>query len=223
MTIGQIRNLFIFLVVASLAALAALSIDSVHKVSAERTPAVTPQVREGKGVWQANNCNDCHTILGIGGYFAPDLTKVADTRDPAWLKGFLTDPQKAKPGTTMPNLMLSSADADNLVAFFQWVSKIDTNNWPPKPIVSTGVAPGASTAGATLVQQKGCLGCHNVKGQGASGPGPNLSAVGGRIDRTRLLGLLANPRSVNPSATMPIVPMTDGERSSVADYLLGLK
>jgi nitric oxide reductase subunit C len=30
----------------------------------------------GKRVWQKYNCNDCHTILGFVGYYAPDMTKV---------------------------------------------------------------------------------------------------------------------------------------------------
>ncbi len=224
MTTSQIRNLFILLIVASLAALAVLSIDSVQKVSAERTPPVSAEVKAGKAVWQANNCNDCHTILGIGGYFAPDLTKEANNRDSAWLKAFLTDPQKAKPGTTMPNLGLSTTDASNLVAFLQWVSKIDTNNWPPKPVLAASpAAPGGSTAGQTLVQQKGCLSCHTIGRQGAAGPGPNLSTVGARLDRDRLQRLLTNPRSVNPSATMPAIPLADGERDSIVSYLLSLK
>ncbi|MCL5263941.1 MAG: cytochrome c [Chloroflexi bacterium] len=225
MTISQTRNLFILLIVVCIVAFAVMSIDSVRKVSAERTPPVTEQVAAGKAVWQAKNCNDCHTILGIGGYFAPELTKVAERRDADWLKGFMTNPQKTKPGTTMPNLGVSAKEADDLVAFFQWVSKIDTNGWPPKPLVSTSAtaSSGAASAGQMLVRQKGCLSCHRIDGQGATGPGPDLSKVGKRIGNDLLTRRLINPRDVNPSSTMPATPLTDSERDSIVEYLSTLK
>jgi nitric oxide reductase subunit C len=111
-----------------------MTVDSLHKVNAGRTPAVTDQVAHGKYVFQRKNCNDCHTILGIGAYYAPDLTKVADRRDTSWLRAFLLDPAAAKPGTTMPNQKLSRADVLDLVAFLDWVRHIDTNGWPPPPL-----------------------------------------------------------------------------------------
>jgi len=39
----------------------------------------------GKLTSQAKNCMNCHTLLGNGAYFAPDLTKA--WLDPAWQKG----------------------------------------------------------------------------------------------------------------------------------------
>jgi cytochrome c2 len=46
----------------------------------------------GKQVLQAYNCMDCHTIVGNGGYFAPDLTKIYKEAGPAWLKAYLGSP-----------------------------------------------------------------------------------------------------------------------------------
>src|SRR3970040_945680 len=36
---------------------------------------LSPEVVAGKRVFEKSNCNDCHTILGFGGYYAPDLPK----------------------------------------------------------------------------------------------------------------------------------------------------
>ncbi len=47
---------------------------------------------EGKRVFQAYNCMGCHTILGNGAYFGPDLTKVYEDGGAAWLKTFLPSP-----------------------------------------------------------------------------------------------------------------------------------
>lgn len=44
---------------------------------------------QGKRVFQAFNCMGCHTIVGNGAYFAPDLTKLYDKVGPAWLEAFL--------------------------------------------------------------------------------------------------------------------------------------
>ncbi|MER1968174.1 c-type cytochrome [Castellaniella sp. GW247-6E4] len=43
----------------------------------------------GKRVFQAYNCMGCHTIVGNGAYFGPDLTKVYAHTGPAWLAAFL--------------------------------------------------------------------------------------------------------------------------------------
>ncbi|WP_322995060.1 c-type cytochrome [Castellaniella sp.] len=43
----------------------------------------------GKRVFQAYNCMGCHTILGNGAYFGPDLTDTYGDTGPAWLAAFL--------------------------------------------------------------------------------------------------------------------------------------
>lgn len=43
----------------------------------------------GKRVFQAYNCMGCHTIVGNGAYFAPDLTKTYNEAGPAWLAAFI--------------------------------------------------------------------------------------------------------------------------------------
>ena len=38
--------------------------------------AIDKQVVRGKEIWEQNNCMGCHSIMGEGGYYAPELTKV---------------------------------------------------------------------------------------------------------------------------------------------------
>ena len=203
--------------------------DSLRRVNAGRTPVVTDEVARGKEVFQRKNCNDCHTILGIGGYYAPELTKEADRRDAAWLAAFLADPQRAKPGTTMPDQHLAAADVADLVAFLTWVRGINTNGWPPKPLTALGaaapvgrpVAPGAWEA-------QGCSGCHMVDGQGGT-DGPNLSHIGGAPydalanDSAFLARWLADPPAVKPGTLMPRLPLSQAEIDSLVHYLVSLK
>jgi nitric oxide reductase subunit C len=212
--------------------LVAMSVDSLRQVNAGRTPPVSDQVARGKAVFQRRNCNDCHTILGIGGYFAPDLTKVADQRDAAWLTRFLADPAAAKPGTTMPDQHLDPAQVADLVAFLDWVSHIDTNGWPPTPLARLGsLAAGAAVRPMPprAFDAKGCTGCHAVDGHGAAGPGPDLSHIGTTpvdgLGNTAedLARFLDDPASVKPGALMPKIPLTAAERDSLVQYLLALQ
>ena len=39
---------------------------------------LTESAIRGKGIWETNNCMGCHTLLGEGAYYAPELTKVID-------------------------------------------------------------------------------------------------------------------------------------------------
>ncbi|MBV2234966.1 MAG: c-type cytochrome [Sterolibacterium sp.] len=43
----------------------------------------------GRKVFQSWNCMGCHTIVGNGAYFGPDLTNIYQHAGPAWLAAFL--------------------------------------------------------------------------------------------------------------------------------------
>ncbi|HUX91114.1 MAG TPA: cytochrome c [Gallionellaceae bacterium] len=97
-------------------------------------------VSHGKLTTQAKNCMSCHTLLGNGSYFAPDLTK--SWLDPMWgsrasreelMVEFLKDPSDKlhnSLGRRMPKLKISDEEARAVVAFLKWMSAIDTNGFP---------------------------------------------------------------------------------------------
>lgn len=130
-----------------------LTVDS-HRQFPKLTNAqnITPEVTLGKDAWHKNNCINCHTIFGEGAYYAPDLTKIAQQRGAPYLRAFLKDPSKfydeQRHRRLMPQQDLSDAEIDGLIAFLDWVSKVDNQGWPPRPIVVTGL--GAGAANATL-------------------------------------------------------------------------
>lgn len=69
---------------------------SVWSFTGERVQAVPTEVHfgpydavQGKRVFQSYNCMGCHTIVGNGAYFGPDLTKTYEQVGPAWLAAFL--------------------------------------------------------------------------------------------------------------------------------------
>jgi nitric oxide reductase subunit C len=117
----------------------------------------------------------CHTILGEGAYYAPELTKVIDRRGEAFVKAMLKDPEAMYPGARkMTNYHLSDQEISDLTEFFKWIGKIDLNGFPPKPdlIRTASVTADADTlSGNTIVANANrpqvfnqmCVACHSLQ------------------------------------------------------------
>jgi nitric oxide reductase subunit C len=167
-----------------------------HTTIASRTHEdhLTDAVRQGGRVWAKYNCENCHTLLGEGAYYAPDLTQVVQQRGPAYLGQFLANPaqfySEERDGRLMPTLGMSPQEITDVIDFLAWVGQIDTNGWPPRPILVSGVAvramPGvAGVPSAADPHSRGkalfngsaaCAGCHSVE-PGVVLVGPSLSEV----------------------------------------------
>ncbi|HUG21921.1 cytochrome c [Piscinibacter sp.] len=137
-----------------------LTIDS-HRQFGTLTNAqnITPAVTAGKDVWHKYNCVNCHTLFGEGAYYAPDLTKIAQHRGEAYLRAYMRDPSKfydeKRHRRLMPKQDLSETEIGNLISFLDWISKVDNQGWPPRPILVTGATiPGTDLSGEQL-QSKG--------------------------------------------------------------------
>ncbi|WP_445956592.1 c-type cytochrome [Yeosuana sp.] len=91
---------------------------------------ITEAVVRGKKIWEANNCMGCHTLLGEGGYYAPELTKVIDRRGEGYVKAVLMTPISWEPnGRKMVAYGFSKEEAEDLIAFFDWIGHIDLNGF----------------------------------------------------------------------------------------------
>lgn len=189
---------------------------------------LSDEVVAGKHVFQKYNCNDCHTILGFGAYYAPDLTRVYGRRGDAYIRAIITAPQAilATSFRKMPNLHVKPIEIDQLVAFFKWVNDIDTHDWPPQdvkyqhpPGVSQLIAGASLSPGAALFKENGCFNCHKLGGTGGEA-GPALDDVGSRLNIESIKKLIVNPKSVNPNAEMPgFSSLVQGDLESLADFL----
>ena len=104
------------------------------------TATLTHDVAAGKALWEKHACVNCHTILGEGAYFAPELANVM-TR---W--GVLDDPQASfealkawmasmpsgiEGRRQMPNFGLTDEEYRQLSEFLRWTNTIKAQNWPP--------------------------------------------------------------------------------------------
>ncbi len=193
---------------------------------------LTDTVVEGKRIFEKYNCNDCHTIIGFGGYYAPDLTKVVQRIGEDGIRFRVKDPAKAFASSwrKMPNQNVTDAEINNLVAFFTWVGNIDNGDWPPQDskrrftrgeermIAGAGVQPGAA-----VFQTRGCINCHSLHGKGGVF-GPALDTVGRKMNKERIEHYIQDPKSINPRALMPPQKdLSDKELEAVAGFLANLK
>jgi len=117
-----------------------LTLDTVRQLpKRDHRENITEAVAHGKALWENNNCIGCHTLLGEGAYYAPELGNVFNRRgggNEAAFKGFLNAWINAQPldvpeRRKMPQFNLTKKETDDLADFLIWTSKINTNNWPP--------------------------------------------------------------------------------------------
>ncbi|HRP90265.1 MAG TPA: c-type cytochrome [Edaphocola sp.] len=91
---------------------------------------ITDQVIRGKEIWEANNCMGCHTIMGEGGYYAPELTKVIERRGEGFVKAVLQSPVPwGSKGRKMVKYQMNDADAEATIAYLKWIGEIDLNGF----------------------------------------------------------------------------------------------
>ena len=94
---------------------------------------ITEEIVLGKKVWEDNNCIGCHTLLGEGAYFAPELGNVYKRMGSkeaiiAWIK---MQPLPAPGRRKMPQFNLSDEELNAVAEFLKWTSEVNTANWPP--------------------------------------------------------------------------------------------
>lgn len=96
---------------------------------------ITENVALGKKVWEDNNCIGCHTLMGEGAYFAPELGNVYNRfgNSKEAIMGFIQSrPAEGVPGRrSMPQFNLTQEELEAVADFLKWTSEINDANWPP--------------------------------------------------------------------------------------------
>ena len=93
---------------------------------------LTESAIRGKHLWETRNCIGCHTMLGEGAYFAPELGNVYPRRGPEFIKAWIqAQPTHVEGRRQMPQFNFTEQQLDDLVEFLKWTSKVNTENWPP--------------------------------------------------------------------------------------------
>ncbi|MFZ2290385.1 MAG: cytochrome C [Pseudomonadales bacterium 32-61-5] len=139
-TKGMARNIYYGGGVFFMLLFIGLTFDTVRAIpERENRDMLTASVASGKHIWEENNCVGCHSLLGEGAYFAPELGNVFPRRGmgneqifhayfKAWMQAM---PTNAPGRRQMPQFNLTDEQLHDLAEFLIWTSRIDTNNWPP--------------------------------------------------------------------------------------------
>ena len=142
LTKSMARNIFYGGTLFFIVVFVALSIHShgyIVEVSTDKA-GLTESVARGKRIWEREACVNCHTILGEGAYYAPEVGNVmtrwgvADDPEAAFetLKSWMdAQPSGIEGRRQMPNFALSDEEVRDLSEFLLWTNKIRTQDWPP--------------------------------------------------------------------------------------------
>lgn len=182
-------------------------------------------------------CDSCHRINEIGGRDCPDLTHVGSaplrafdfthvkgprTR-PQWLFEHFKDPQAVIPDSAMPNQEINDEQARALTVLMLSLTD-DPISWeyvfPPIPRRPELVA--AKSDESHLFQDKGCLLCHPLRGQGGK-LAPDLASLAGQRNADWLFQHFKEPRRAAPRAQMTPARLSDAEANELTRYVLSLK
>ena len=136
-TKGMARNIYYGGAVFFFLVLVALTFDTVSGLpQSDNSANLTEQVSLGKKLWETNDCIGCHTLLGEGAYFAPELgnvyTRFGKSTDA--IKGFIAGrPKECIAGRrSMPQFNFSDEELEAIAQFLKYVNGIQTaRNWPP--------------------------------------------------------------------------------------------
>lgn len=142
LTKSAARNIFYGGTIFFLVIFLGLTLHSHNYIVNESTnsDALTESVVAGKHIWERHSCINCHTLLGEGAYFAPELGNVwvryGGKEDPEGARDMLKAWMQSQPSGVegrrqMPQFNLTDQELDELVDFLKWTSEIDTQNWPP--------------------------------------------------------------------------------------------
>ena len=97
-------------------------------------PGTMPQQAVlGKRVWQSHECVSCHTLFGNGGYIGDDMTNIVSKRSSQELLDFMTHPPVMRPNHKKLHPGLTLKETKNLISYLEFVHRIPTLGWPPKP------------------------------------------------------------------------------------------
>jgi cbb3-type cytochrome oxidase cytochrome c subunit len=173
--------------------------------------------RRGREIVEAVGCVGCHQVEGASAptpaswgrrTFGPELSGLGSKTSYAWLYSWVKDPKHYWPGTRMPNLRLSDAEAADVAAYLSSLRSPEFDR-RPVPALDTRLLDSLVMdyltlkqpreqaqaelermslddrqmyLGQKMIQRYGCFGCHNIPGfESALGIGTELSEWGSKL------------------------------------------
>lgn len=204
-------------------------------------PAISSQaeVTPGEILMAEMNCTACHQATPeisqrLAPRTSPELGSLRLT--PAWMRDFLADPQKTKPGTLMPD-MLHKVPAEKKPAVVEELVHFLAKNQQSVPSADIGASAAKIETGKLLHHSVGCVQCHapfeppkgvalddvtraefsKLQTQSVPLAGPQIAQ---KYTVGELAAFLRDPLKVRPAGRMPSLKLDGAEAEAIAMYLL---
>jgi len=199
-------------------------------------PAETPDnlFRQGASLARALRCAACHELPGDPAAIpGPSLEYLAGNVERSWLVEWLAPKELAPQAAAerrMPHFGIGRAEAVAIADYL--LAQSHVTDWKP-PAPALRKAPGQRKkkektqaidplqAGQQLFLSVGCLACHRLGQQGASGlfGGGDLTSIAAKRPAEFYERWLAAPERINQHRRMPLFELSPRERSFLAAFL----
>jgi mono/diheme cytochrome c family protein len=132
--------------------------------AAVHLPKTAANVDEGTLLLGELNCTACHApdpaaAARLKAHGAPRFTKTSPKLSAAWVRGWLLDPSREKPGTSMPSVLHGMAESDRkpaAEALAHYLASLNGTNGT----AGLGADPTRVDKGRQLFHTVGCVACH---------------------------------------------------------------
>ncbi|HIP39876.1 MAG TPA: c-type cytochrome [Desulfocapsa sulfexigens] len=194
-------------------------------------------IAQGFDLVRDTGCTGCHNIATFAlGYNAPphdgigqkrvDELVFGDTKIDQtladWLQLKVKDPRAfntVEIPTLMPKFGFSDEESEDLLTFLLSIRKRE--NIPADYVKPLAVPGSPAVAGAMLIEENNCLGCHKIGDKGGT-VGPDLSFQGERINPEWMTNFLMSPRKIRPiniePTRMPTFGFSEEEARQLTAY-----
>ncbi len=161
----------------------------------------------------------------------PTLKNVIHKANKEWIKKWINDPREMVPNARMPKLMLSDSEIDAVIAYLSSIadSSFPKQEWEAYLLKSEDDMTDDEydnmdelvSGGKAIWGRARCNICHSVKGKGgAVGVGPDLGAVGEKVNRDWLYQWIKEPQGYFHQTQMSRYRFSDEDLRKLVEYLL---
>jgi cytochrome c2 len=168
-------------------------------------------------------CFSCHSFKGRGHNITYDLSFEGSRVQRDWLVNYLKFSYTIRPILTirMPIFNMTDKDAEILAdGILREMTDPDMEN-----AVEITLTADMIDKGRSLVEERGCLACHQVGERGGYvGPSFTLgSFVGEKLQANWIFRWLKNPQALKPDVLEPRYGFSDDEALNITAYLMSIK
>ncbi len=173
------------------------------------------------------SCLECHALDGRGGTLAPDLSLEGSQVERPWLARYLAQPTTLRPSLTerMLQLRLRADEVGLLVEYLVAARRADGVKSARELFGAAGAPdPESALHGRRIFHERlSCPSCHATP-HGARGYlGPDLSAVGSRLQPGWIYHQLLDPVRARPGSIEPRLGVSPADARALAAYLATLR